>query len=900
MVRGDRLSSACRVRKGGTHRKRGNERYQVTCARGPHPGLPYVCRDDYHSICNRAVTPRCDSAHTKVPRAAYKSRMSAQYFFHLRVFTLLLAFAALVASSGARADPPAQAARLAYIAGDVSFSRAGNDRWVQARLNRPLTIGDRIWTDNASRAEIQVGGAAVRMGENTSLEILNLTDGLVQVQVDEGLVNVRVRRLGPRQSVEITTPNLAFIVRQPASYRIEVDPAGDSTAIVVRNGRGEVYGDRASYSVNSKQSYRFGGTGLRSYEYIAAPRLSEFDRWGSERDRRVDSSASARYVSRDVIGYEDLDANGTWRNEPGYGRVWAPTRVAKDWTPYRDGHWEWVDPWGWSWVDDAPWGYAVSHYGRWANAGGRWVWVPAPAQSRAVYAPALVGFTGGSNFQPAQPGGNASNVAWFPLGPRDVYRPPYQTSRGYFENINRSNTTVPQATINNAYGNANAPNPYTNMLVVGAIVAVAAAVFIQSRNVAKETVPAPQAAARTPVAAAAPVAAAPAVAASAAPAAKAQPPARTRERRIVAKSAVPETPAKTVVVGQTAGAAAATPATAPATTPAAPAAAAKVIVATPPQAAAPTAPPPAKAPEGTPAEAKGKAGDRKGDDRKGDDRKGGDRKGDDRKGDDRKAPAAVTPAAPAPVATPAPAAPAPVAPAPAAKPAPAAPTQTAPAPEVKPAAPSDKTGERKGGDRRGDDRKNEDRKAPPAAVAPAAPVAPAPAAKPAPVAPAPVAPAPEAKPAAPVDKAGDRKGGERKGDDRKVEERKAPAAAAPVAAPPAAAPPAPAKPAPVAPAPVAKPVPAPAAAPAPAKAEPAPAPKAAPDARKEDAKRADDDKRRAGEDKKRAGEDKRRAEDDKKGPDRSQKRADEDKRRAEEDKKRADEDKKRAEDDKRK
>ena len=36
---------------------------------------------------------------------------------------------------------------------------------------------------------------------------------------------------------------------------------------------------------------------------------------------------SARYVSRDMIGYEDLDANGTWRNEPGYGNVWVPNRV---------------------------------------------------------------------------------------------------------------------------------------------------------------------------------------------------------------------------------------------------------------------------------------------------------------------------------------------------------------------------------------------------------------------------------------------------------------------------------------------------------------------------------------------------------------------------------------------
>ena len=83
--------------------------------------------------------------------------------------------------------------------------------------------------------------------------------------------------------------------------------------IVVRNGQGEVYGEGAAYVVDSRQPYRFTGTGLRDYEYLDAPRLDEFDRWASDRDRSYDNSVSARYVSQDVVGYQDLDANGTWR-----------------------------------------------------------------------------------------------------------------------------------------------------------------------------------------------------------------------------------------------------------------------------------------------------------------------------------------------------------------------------------------------------------------------------------------------------------------------------------------------------------------------------------------------------------------------------------------------------------
>jgi len=189
------------------------------------------------------------------------------------------------------------------------------------------------------------------------------------------------------------------------------------------------------------------------------------------------NSNSARYVSQDVIGYEDLDEYGHWRTVAEYGPVWTPDRVPAGWAPYRDGHWAWVEPWGWTWIDDAPWGYAVSHYGRWAYVRSSWVWVPAPVRSRAYYAPALVAFIGGPNFSISLSSGG-SGVAWFPLGPREVYRPPYQVSRGYFENVNRSNTNVSPATITNVYNNVNVTNiTYANRSAPNAVVAVPASAF---------------------------------------------------------------------------------------------------------------------------------------------------------------------------------------------------------------------------------------------------------------------------------------------------------------------------------------------------------------------------------------------------------------------------------------
>ena len=383
----------------------------------------------------------------------------------------------------------------------------------------------------------------IRMNAGTAVSILNLDDRIAQLQLTQGALNVRVLRLASGQVFEVDTPNLAFTLRQPGAYRIEVEPDGSATTIIVRKGQGEVYGEDAAYVIDSRQPYRFVGTGLREYQYVDAPRLDEFDNWSSDRDRSYDGSASARYVSPDVIGYQDLDANGTWRADATYGNVWFPNRVASGWAPYSDGHWAWVDPWGWTWVDDAPWGFAVSHYGRWTNLAGTWGWVPGPVRTQAYYAPALVAFVGGSNFQLAISGGNVGGIAWFPLGPREVYRPSYAVSRGYFENVNRSNTVINTTVINNYYNNTSVTNVvYANRQVPGAVVAVPTTAFVQSQPVSRAAVKVSrEMVANAPVAVVAPVAPTEKSVRGAAAQGE-KPPARAFERPVVARTAPPATP----------------------------------------------------------------------------------------------------------------------------------------------------------------------------------------------------------------------------------------------------------------------------------------------------------------------------------------------------------------------
>lgn len=412
---------------------------------------------------------------------------------HIRILRQTIALAAglaLVTFSGlTRADPPGRVARLGYISGEVSLSPAGEEDWNRASLNRPLGPGDRLWADANGRAEIQVGGAMLRLNGATAVSVLNLDDDITQLQLTEGSLNVRVRRLEQGQAVEVDTPNLAFTLRQPGAYRIDVDPDGNATTVRMREGEGEVTGESASYVIEAPQVQRFSGDAARDEGYASAPPPDDFDRWVGDRDRGTSVSVSARYVSPDVVGYEDLDNNGDWSDDPGNGHVWYPRHVTRDWAPYRDGHWAWIDPWGWTWVDDAPWGYTVSHYGRWAHIRGRWGWVPGPVRTRAYYAPALVVFVGGPHFNlTISSGGGGGGVAWFPLGPREVYHPAYKASPRYFEQVNVSNTVVNKTVIKNVNVTNITNITYVNRRVPGAVVAVPQDTFKNAQPVAKATI----------------------------------------------------------------------------------------------------------------------------------------------------------------------------------------------------------------------------------------------------------------------------------------------------------------------------------------------------------------------------------------------------------------------------
>ncbi len=415
-------------------------------------------------------------------------------------------------------DPPIRVARLSYVEGRVSFQPGGESDWGWATRNRPMTTGDSLWTGNSSRAEMHIGSTAIRVGGQTSVSFLNLDDRTVQIQLNTGTIDVRVRNLYRDDVFEVDTPNLAFTVLRRGDYRITVDPQGSFTTITLRDGQGQINGGGQAFLVDGGSQVQVSGTDYISYDIYNLPGRDSFDQWSYNRELREGRSRSARYVSPELTGYEDLDQNGTWRTDRNYGPVWIPTHVSRNWAPYRDGHWVWVDPWGWTWVDNAPAGFVTSHYGRWAYVNdrygrGSWAWVPPHREAnqqdvnaqRPVYSPALVTFVGDSNS--SRNFGNGGGVAWFPLAPGEVYVPAHQTSPRYVTNVNVTNTVVQQTTITNVVNNNVQSTTYVNQRVAGAVTAVPRATFVNAQPVAQAAVRvAPSAITAAPAVHSAPVA----------------------------------------------------------------------------------------------------------------------------------------------------------------------------------------------------------------------------------------------------------------------------------------------------------------------------------------------------------------------------------------------------------
>jgi len=413
--------------------------------------------------------------------------------------SLVTSLVGFLLSGAALAQVPDRVGRIAYLSGDVQFYSESAQAWVPAQLNAPVSSRNSLYTGSGGRAEIRFGSTAVALDAQTQLDIQLLDDSSFKAGVTRGSVSLRVPRIEDGESYEVMAPAATYSVLQPGRFRVDATDRGSSVTVLAGLVNAAVAGG-GSVMVETGQALSAADGGF----VRSAARSTALDSWVVQRDGAYRASQSARYVSPNMTGYEDLDANGRWASDPDYGTLWYPTTyVSAGWVPYRDGHWAYVPPWGWTWIDDAPWGFAPFHYGRWVLVGSRWGWMPGVYVRRPVYAPALVGFIGGSTASGVAISifiGSQPAVGWYPLPPWERYQPSYVHRSAQVQVINNFNISTPPA---NAWRTVDNRRLSVNQ-VQGATV-VPHAAFVDSRPVRRAVMSVPAPVLAAPLVAASPV-----------------------------------------------------------------------------------------------------------------------------------------------------------------------------------------------------------------------------------------------------------------------------------------------------------------------------------------------------------------------------------------------------------
>ncbi|TMJ28064.1 MAG: hypothetical protein E6G95_09605 [Alphaproteobacteria bacterium] len=336
-------------------------------------------------------------------------------------------------------DPPGRVGRLAFVQGTVSFHDAERTDWQPAMVNQPLTTGDAVWTEPNAHSEISIAGTRVRLDGATQLDMLALDDRQTRLQIDQGRVDIKTVTFDARQPYELATPRGVAALQQQGDYYVESGSTNDPTRLGVRQGAAQFQApDGRVLAVRAGEVVEITGDGSSMELHTIQAPPPPMPQYWAERDRIVAYDQPPQYLSAGITGYEDLNYYGSWTNDPQYGQVWYVRDAPSGWAPYTTGRWVSEPVYGWTWVDEQPWGFAPYHYGRWAQRNNRWFWVPPERSQPAIYAPALVAFVGGTELGMALGTQSRAPVGWFPLGPREVYVPPYTSNRDYYRRLNLS------------------------------------------------------------------------------------------------------------------------------------------------------------------------------------------------------------------------------------------------------------------------------------------------------------------------------------------------------------------------------------------------------------------------------------------------------------------------------
>jgi hypothetical protein len=304
---------------------------------------------------------------------------------------------ACLLSVAAWADPPARAIRSPrHAAGQLPAFRR---RRLGAGAHQSSAVGrvTALWIDRGARAELQLGGAAYSSRPDSSVAVLDYDDDRAQFELRRA--RRRLRAQSRRQRLDRDRHAESRVRRAPrrANIASTCGPRASRRRSAVVRGEG-----RRSAHDRRTRCARAGLPLLRRRprDYDAEPvtrgrvrLVGGIPRATATSDPRA--RATCRRTWSATPTSTPTERGATCQLRP----VWVPTRVTRSGRPIDTATGAGSIPGGWTWIDDAPWGFAPFHYGAGPTRQPLLGMGAGPAQTRPVYAPALVAFVGGDNFR---------------------------------------------------------------------------------------------------------------------------------------------------------------------------------------------------------------------------------------------------------------------------------------------------------------------------------------------------------------------------------------------------------------------------------------------------------------------------------------------------------------------
>ena len=320
----------------------------------------------------------------------------------------VLALIALASSTAAVAyEDDFSHGRIRHTEGGVTLQRSTEPGAEEATANMPFLPGDRVWTDDAGRAEFQFpDGTLLRLDNRGKLDYVAHDEGRgerIVLRLWSGGLMLRSRDGRDRLEFALETP--AGLVESEDGVVLRLDVEAGEARLSVYEGHATLDGGRRRVEVQAgERAYARRGEAPAEPRRFDRRESDDFAEWNRDRDERENwAGDTRRYLPEEVAPYAaELESHGDWYYEAEVGYVWRPF-VAAGWRPYADGRWVW-SAYGWTWVPYESWGWAPFHYGRWGYSGALgWYWIPG-----SVWGPAWVSWAVGGDY-----------VGWCPLGHGD-------------------------------------------------------------------------------------------------------------------------------------------------------------------------------------------------------------------------------------------------------------------------------------------------------------------------------------------------------------------------------------------------------------------------------------------------------------------------------------------------